>query len=38
MKRLATLLAIGMTGLLHGAPLPAPSLFGISKSRAAMSQ
>jgi len=30
MKRLATLLAIGMTGLLHGAPLPAPSLFGIS--------
>jgi flagellar biosynthetic protein FliP len=30
MKRLATLLAINMTGLLHGAPLPAPSLFGIS--------
>ncbi|HET9319994.1 MAG TPA: flagellar type III secretion system pore protein FliP, partial [Bryobacteraceae bacterium] len=29
MKRLATLLAINMTGL-HGAPLPAPSLFGIS--------
>jgi len=30
MKKLATLLAINMTGLLHGAPLPAPSLFGIS--------
>lgn len=30
MKGLATLLAIGMTDLLHGAPLPAPALFGIS--------
>jgi len=30
MKGLAILLAIGMTDLLHGAPLPSPSLFGIS--------
>ena len=30
MKGLAPLFAIGMAGLLHGAPLPAPSLFGIS--------